>query len=341
VLNTAVLVRLNELTNRTFALPILVFFPTSRCNSRCLSCDWWKASGEDDLTLDEVARIADELPELGTKIVLFSGGEPLLRPDVFAMADLFARRGVDLHLLTSGIMLERVAPDVAHRFSRVIVSLDSATEAGYRDIRGVSALPAVERGVAALRSLAPRIPVTARATLHRRNFRELPALIAHAKAMGVDRISFLAADVSSGAFGRAHADDVATLALDRAEVVEFADLVERTVVDCADDFASGFVTESAERLRRLPQYYAALNGMSRFPEVRCNAPYVSAVIEADGRVRPCFFHDPIGSVRERSLSTLVREQLPAFRAVLSMPVNRTCQRCVCSIHTTLRQAPWQ
>src|SRR5581483_8673373 len=167
MVNTAVLVRLNELTNRTFALPIVVFFPTSQCNSRCVSCDWWKSSGGDDLTLEEVASLTRDLEQLRTRIVLFSGGEPLLRPEVFAMADLFARRNLELHLHTSGLMLERFAPEVARRFSRVIVSLDSATEAGYRAIRGVAALPVVERGVAALRSLAPDLPVSARCTLHR------------------------------------------------------------------------------------------------------------------------------------------------------------------------------
>jgi MoaA/NifB/PqqE/SkfB family radical SAM enzyme len=341
VLNTALLVRLNELTNRTLALPIVVFFPTSRCNSRCLSCDWWRASGADDLTLDEVDRIAAELPSLRTKVVLFSGGEPLLRPEVFEIADLFARRGIELHLLTSGIMLERLARQVAGRFVRVIVSLDSATEQGYRMIRGVAALGAVERGVATLRSIAPHVPVTARSTLHRLNFHELPALIGHARAMGVDGISFLSADVSSSAFGREHDDHGPQLRLDRDQVVEFADIVERTVIDCAEDFDSGFVAESPERLRRLPRYYAALNGMSPFPDVRCNAPYVSAVIEADGRVRPCFFHEPIGSVRARPFADIVRHNLPAFRDVLSVPANPVCQRCVCSIQTSWRHAPWQ
>ena len=69
-------------------------------------------------------------------------------------------------------------------------------------IRGVSALNTVERGVARLRALAPEIPVTARTTLHRQNFRELPAIVEHARAGGFDSISFLAADLSSGAFGR-------------------------------------------------------------------------------------------------------------------------------------------
>ena len=340
MLNTALLVGLNEWTNRTFVLPVAVFFPTSRCNSRCVSCDWWKATGERDLTRDEIGAVAEGLADLGTRIVLFSGGEPLLRPDVFEIAALFRRQGIELHLHTSGVLLERHAQRVADTFARVIVSLDSPDEEGYRAIRGVAALPALERGVAKLRGLDPDLPVSVRSTLHKLNFRDLPRLVAHAKAMSVDSISFLAADMSSGAFGRASDHDCGTLALGRDEIVEFADIVERTIAERLDDFTSGFVAESPVKLRRLPQYYAAVAGFAAFPPVECNAPYMSVVIEADGAVRPCFFHEPVGSLRETSLKRLVQENLPAFRATLEIGANAVCERCVCSMKTSWRSAPW-
>src|SRR6476469_4857343 len=91
---TATLVRLGQATNRTFVLPLLIFYPTGRCNSRCISCDWWKQSGADDLTLDEIGAIAGALPALGTRVVAFSGGEPLLRPEVFEAAELFRAQGM-------------------------------------------------------------------------------------------------------------------------------------------------------------------------------------------------------------------------------------------------------
>ena len=112
-LSPSLWVRLAEVTNHSFALPILIFFPTSRCNSRCVSCDWWKCSGAGDLSLAEIDRLAHALPALGTRIVCFSGGEPLLRPEVFEAARLFRAQGVSLHLLTSAVLLERCAAEVA------------------------------------------------------------------------------------------------------------------------------------------------------------------------------------------------------------------------------------
>jgi MoaA/NifB/PqqE/SkfB family radical SAM enzyme len=340
-MKTSLLVSLGTAANRTFVLPIVIFFPTSRCNSRCVSCDWWKASGAGDLSLGEIAQLAGALPALGTRMVLFSGGEPLLRPEVFEAAALFRAKGIRLHLHTSGVLLERAAAEVARQFERVIVSLDAATEPLYAAIRGVNALNTVERGVARLRALAPDLPVTARTTLHRQNFRELSRIVEHARAVGFDSISFLAADLSANAFGRAAAPRAGGLMLSAAEVAEFADVVEEAIAMFGGDFDAGFISDSPDKLRRLPQYYAALLTGQGFPPVECNAPFMSVVVEADGAVRPCFFHEPVGNIRLAPLGSIVARNLPAFRESLDVGRNPVCARCVCSKKTSWRSAPWQ
>jgi MoaA/NifB/PqqE/SkfB family radical SAM enzyme len=344
-LATATLVRLGQATNRTFVLPLLIFYPTNRCNSRCVSCDWWKQTGADDLTLDEIARLAASLPALGTRVVVFSGGEPLLRPEVFDAARLFRQQGIGLHLLTSGVLLERFADRVAQQFSRVIVSLDATSAPLYERIRGVDALATVGRGVARLRRLAPGMALAGRATLHRANFRELPRLIEYAKSLGLHRISFLPADVSSLGFGRDSAPgrDLAPLGalmLEHDEIRELDAIIERTIQVHASDFESGFVAESPDKLRRLPRYYAALRGDEPFPAVSCNAPWISVVVEANGSVRPCFFHRSIGNVRHTPIETIVTTNLRVFRESFDVGADPVCVRCVCSLKTSWRSAPW-
>ncbi|HUL01628.1 MAG TPA: radical SAM protein [Gemmatimonadales bacterium] len=336
------LVRLNQATDRTFVLPILMFYPTARCNSRCVSCDCWKADGVGDLTLEEIRRLTDELPALHTRLVTFSGGEPTLRRDVYEIAKMFRARGVKLHLLTSGLFLERDAAAVVEHFADVTISLDGHTASLYEEIRGVNGLGVVERGVRRLKSLAPRLPVRARSTLHRHNFRDLPALIDKAHAMGLDGISFLSADVTSESFGRAAVGGAAslpqlgTLLLSTAEIGEFAQVVERAIVTHASDFTSRFVAESPDKLRRLPKYYAAQQGLGPFPPTLCNAPWASAVVEADGTVRPCFFHRAVGNIRERSLREILATDMVEFRRGLNMAADPTCQRCVCTLQVGLR-----
>jgi Fe-coproporphyrin III synthase len=339
-LATNALTQLNVATHRTVALPLLIFYVTARCNSRCVSCDWWKSDGAADLTLDEIRALAAELPLLRTRRVVFSGGEPLLRRDVFEIADVFRSQGVRLHLLTSGLFLERDAEQVAARFEEVTLSLDGHSRDLYRQIRGVDGLEVIERGVRKLKACAPQFPVRARSTLHRHNFRELPHLIDKAKSCGLAQISFLTADVTSEAFGRRSETSTRGLLLNEDEVVEFARVVEETLLSHAQDFESRFVAESPEKLRRLPRYYAAQLGRGPFPPVACNAPWVSAVVEADGAVRPCYFHSAVGNIRQKPLSQILQQEMRAFRAGLDVSGNTTCSRCVCSLKMGLRTRLW-
>jgi Fe-coproporphyrin III synthase len=344
-LRTNLLVKLGEATGATHVLPMLLFAPTARCNSRCLSCDWWRADGKTDLTLDEIQALAAELPRLGTRTVVFTGGEPLVRPDVLEVADLFRKQGLRLQLLTSGLALERFAVPIAARFDAVTISLDGHTRQLYRQIRGVDGLDVVVSGVRKLREIAPQVTIRARSTLHRLNFRFVPDLIAKSRELGLDQISFLAADVSSDAFNRPAGlpqagADANGLLLDSGEVTEFESVIEATIRSSVRELAVGKVSPAATGLRKLVQYYRAQLGEGPFPSVDCNAPWVSAFLEANGAVRPCFFHPPVGNIRDLSLTQIVRRSMPVFRRGLSVADNRVCQRCVCTLKTGLRSKLW-
>jgi MoaA/NifB/PqqE/SkfB family radical SAM enzyme len=130
------------------------------------------------------------------------------------------------------------------------------------------------------------------------------------------------------------------LPLSSDEVREFREIVEACVTGRAVEFWSGFIAESPDRLRRLPQYYAAHLGEGPFPANRCNAPSVSVVVEADGTVRPCFFHEPVGNLRQHSLQELVSRDLAAFRAAWRPSSDTICERCVCTLNLGWGPPPW-
>jgi MoaA/NifB/PqqE/SkfB family radical SAM enzyme len=105
------------------------------------------------------------------------------------------------------------------------------------------------------------------------------------------------------------------------------------------DFQSGFIAESPAKLRRLPAYFAALLGQGDFPQVACTAPWVSAVIETDGTVRPCFFHRGFGNAFEQPLDAILNsDEAIAFRRGLDVRTDPTCRKCVCSLNLRPRQA---
>ena len=87
-------------------LPLVTLYVTDRCNSRCVSCDYWR-HGRDDLTLAAVSRLLPSLARLQTEMVLLSGGEPLLNPEWPAIAELLRGNGLKVWLLTSGLALAK------------------------------------------------------------------------------------------------------------------------------------------------------------------------------------------------------------------------------------------
>jgi MoaA/NifB/PqqE/SkfB family radical SAM enzyme len=161
-------------------------------------------------------------------------------------------------------------------------------------------------------------------------------IVEAAKKLGLDRISFLPADVSSHAFNREvlWSDQRQHEILPgENELPEFKCVLDELIENYKADFETGFIAENPVKLRKLYDYYAACYGLNPFPYKKCNAPWVSTVIEADGTVRPCFFHEPIGNIRKQPLEEILNsKEAIRFRKHLDMDNNSTCIKCVCYLH---------
>ena len=156
--------------------------------------------------------------------------------------------------------------------------------------------------------------------------------------MGFDEISFLAADVSSAAFNRPApwtGDRIAEVTVAQDDLCGLEASIERAVSMAPDLFHDGFVVGGRASLDESCRYYEALSGRGAFPTVHCNAPWVSAVLEPDGSVRPCFFHPGYGSAAEGLEEALNSPHAIAFRQSLGVDRNQMCQRCVCSLNLPL------
>ena len=128
---------LNLLTDQLAALPLAIVYLTDRCNSRCVTCDYWKY-GQTNLSLERAWALAPQLKALGTQAILLSGGEPLLHPHWAEIAEILrAESGARLWLLTAGLSLHKHAARAVELCDRITVSLDGATSETYRAIRGV------------------------------------------------------------------------------------------------------------------------------------------------------------------------------------------------------------
>lgn len=316
-------------------LPILVIFPHSRCNCRCVMCDIWRIRQIREITRADLEPHLASLRQLKVRWVVFSGGEPLMHSDLSALARMLRSEGIRTTLLTAGLILERHAARVAEDMDDVIVSIDGPAEIHDR-IRGLpGAYRRLERGIHASRERRAGMPIHGRCTVQKHNFRYLSATVQAAREMKLDSLSFLAADVTSEVFNRPvpwPEEHMASVALDAVEVDELEREIDTLVCEYQEEIRSGFIRENPDKLRRIVLHFRAHLGQVAPVAPRCNAPWVSAVIESDGAVRPCFFHRPFGSIQGGTLIDVLNSDAAVqFRSQLDISKNATCQRCVCSL----------
>lgn len=324
-------------TSRISTLPIVILMPHSACNCRCIMCDIWKDNQNlKQLSEGDLKDLLESLKKLGTQQVVMSGGEALLHQRFFSLCQILKTAGIKITLLSTGLALKKNAEKIAAYIDEVVISLDGDAVT-HNSIRNIpSAYQKLNEGILALRDIEPRFRITGRSVIHRMNFRKWPAIIDCAEELELDQISFLPADVSSHAFNREVLwSDLKQqeILLDEEELPELQNIIDQLLKNYEFEFKAGFIAESVSKIQKIYQYYAAVYGLNPFPFKKCNAPWVSTVVEADGTVRPCFFHEPIGNIHEDSLLTILNSETAfRFRKNLDMDNDPTCKRCVCYLN---------
>jgi heme d1 biosynthesis radical SAM protein NirJ len=159
--------------------PVVVWNITRSCNLHCVHC---YASASDrpfpgELSTDEGLGVIDDLAAFGTPVVLFSGGEPLSRPDLFTLSRHARDRGLRAVLSTNGTLLTpEIAREVSDQgFSYVGVSLDGLREIHDRFRGKAGAFDASIAGIRACREAGVRVGV--RFTITKRNQHDLPRIL--------------------------------------------------------------------------------------------------------------------------------------------------------------------
>ena len=328
-------------TSRITALPIVILMPHSACNCRCVMCDIWKGNHNlRQLNEQDIDGLLASLKKFGTRQVLMSGGEALLNPNFFRFCEMLNKEKIKVSLLSTGLTLKKNSTLLVGYVNDIIVSLDGDEETHNR-IRNIpGAFQKMKEGIAAIKRLNPDFKISGRTVIHQLNFRKWPSIIAAAKEIGLQQISFLPADVSSQAFNRELTWDEKRqheILLSKDDLPDLEKIIENLLITNSIDFENKFIAESPEKIRKIYSYYAAFYGLNHFPFKRCNAPWVSIVIEADGNVRPCFFHPSYGNIRQQSLDKILNsDKAIDFRKNLDMDKNEICKKCVCYLNLAPR-----
>lgn len=291
--------------------PVVVWNMTRRCNLKCVHC-YAHARDEDfpnELTTEEGEGLIDDLAQFGSPVILFSGGEPFLRPDLTRLAAYAVEKGMRAVISTNGTLIDR---DMAKQLKKiglsyVGISLDGMEKVNDR-FRGVKgAFHMALSGIKACQYAGLKVGL--RFTINRMNAKEIPSIFDLLEEYDIPRVCFYHL-VYSGRAGRLMQED---LAHDEARVImdliinRTADLHRRgkpKEVLTVDNHADGpyiylrMLREGSDRAANVLELLKMNEGNSSGRGIGC--------VSWDGSVHADQFwrHYSFGNIRERPFSEI-------------------------------------
>jgi Fe-coproporphyrin III synthase len=330
--------------------PVVIWNLVRRCNLTCKHC--YSISADKDfageLSTGEVLRTMGDLKSFGVPVLILSGGEPLLRPDLFEIAAEAKAQRFYVGLSTNGTLIDAPMADrvAAAGFDYVGISLDGIGETHdrFRRLKG-----AFDLSLAAVRLLKARgVKVGIRYTMTEDNAHDLPALLDLVEREDIDKFYF--SHLNYAGRGNKHrADDARHRTTRRAMDLLFEAawrwVVEgrpKDVVTGNNDADGAYLLQWAAT--RFPGVESHLH--ARLVQWGGNSSGVNvANIDNLGNVHPdtMWWHHTLGNVRERPFSRIwsdLSDPLMAGLKASPRPVQGRCARCawlkVCNGNTRVR-----
>ena len=288
---------------------ILAWETTSACNLLCSYCRA-RATAEpdvDELGTKEALALIDDVALLKPLLIL-SGGEPLLRPDIFLLARYAVSKGLRVSLATNGTLLtpELVDEIVSSGVSRVSISLDGSTPEDHDAVRGKGCYLRAMKGIENLRG---RVDFQINFTITKRNAKDLLPIFDLADNLRAKALHFFFLVPT----GRGTEGDLISPEL-QEELLSLIDLERsrRTIevqVTCAPQYA------------RIARPNSVRRGGG------CLAGTSFVFISRRGEVYPCgYLPVPAGNVREQSFSEIWENSI-VFKALRERKLKGKCGEC--------------
>ena len=282
---------------------------TRRCNLKCVHCrssSQLEAKGHPDFSLEEAKRVLDDIASFASPVVVLSGGEPLLRPDVFDIAAYGSGKGLRMCLATNGTLVTQEICDKikAAPIRMVSLSLDGASAEVHDDFR---CQPGAFAGTinAARLFRENSIPFLINSSFTRRNQAEIPKIYALAKELGATAwYMFMIVPTGRG-------EDIMDELIapeDYEKLLEWHYEMEKGEKDllvrptCAPNYYRVVLQKAKEQgddfQRRSLQF-------STGGAKGCLAGQLISLIDVDGNVLPCsYFPLAAGNIREKSFKEI-------------------------------------
>ena len=319
----------------TDSRPLVVWNVTNKCNLRCVHCYAGAVESTDprELTTDEGKKLIEDLAVAGCPVILFSGGEPYLRDDIFELGSYAVQRGLRPVVSTNGTLITR---EVAVRtrdagFQYVGVSLDGLAERHNRFRRDDEAFRKALDGLRNCIDVGLKCGI--RFTVTKHNLVDLDGVLDVIEREGVPRFCLYHL-VYSGR-GRELIDQDLTRQ-ERRRMVEH--LIEKALDWDERGIETELLTTDNHADGVMIERYVREHEPDRLAEVRelllrhggCSAGRKFACVDAYGEVHPCQFwrHVTLGNVRDRTFSDIWNDpDNELLRKLKNVAEHLTGERC--------------
>lgn len=273
---------------------------TPRCNLSCVHCRTSASMGlEDKLSFEEIAELIDEIATIFKPVVVLTGGEPLLREDVFEIADHIRGKGMRVGLATNGTLInQEIASKIKKHIDIVSLSLDGSTERVHDNFRGVKgAFKSVMMAINTLRK--HEIPFLINSSFTRRNQHDIENIYKLAKSLS-PKAWYMFMIVPTG-----RAEELRNELITKEDYFSilkwhfYTELEEKDILirpTCAPQYYA--VAEIETKKHNLPYRRRTLS-FSTGGAKGCVAAQKIAFVDYEGNVKPCsYFLRTAGSIKK-------------------------------------------
>ncbi|MBI5823054.1 MAG: radical SAM protein [Chloroflexi bacterium] len=301
------------------------------CNLKCEMCKHWRMTREAPIPMDRFREVITELAEMGAQKIHFSGGEPMLRPQLPDLVAQATGLGMRVTLTTNGTLInkEKAKTLIEAGLRGVNISIDSPVRKMHEKIRGVEgSFKLTTRAVSLFRKYAHKGKLTVRinTVVGRSNYETLASLPDLAHELGADGINLIPVDDHCGEHLSMRKKDIALFNEEIAPQIEKR--AQELGINIANEDAFPFGRDESEvRLGRAGRY--AFGYYSKFP---CFAPWTHSLIDFNGLVYVCCMTreqiPPLGDIRKQSFKEIWEGlAYQAVRLKMHPPSLKPCQRC--------------
>ena len=283
---------------------------TENCQAKCISCDYWKTRWQDTIGTERAIELINEIDACGIPSLRLTGGEPLLRKDLFeVLSKSNASRFKRIILQTNGLALKKLHKEVnASPITDVAVSIDGLKQTNdiIRGIRGYFDLGM--EGLALLKGKRLAISVT----LNKMSASELDELAERAAAVG----AHLEFNILSTSLFFLESADLSSMWPDPGDVRQIETFLRGKRPQYEVDYIS--------------QYYKREN----LSEPPCVLGYLQVFVMSNGDVLTgCYPLPPVGNILREKLATVLQSEAYARQA--EAMVRRECPGCTCGVESSL------